>query len=80
MSFPPNAYPCLIGIFCDQCGEAEEHDYLVHEDWTQEQRFACARRHLNTVGWRCDESGDFCPEHAAASPAGQAETDEREQG
>lgn len=65
-------YPHWIGIFCDICEETNEGDYLVSDDWTQEQRFACARRHLNTIGWRCDESGDFCPEHAA--PGGPENT------
>lgn len=66
--FPANSYPCLIGIFCDVCGETDERDYLVHEDWTQQQRFAAARKHLNANGWRCDVAGDFCPEHAKERP------------
>lgn len=58
--------PCQIGVFCDRCGETEDHDYWVPEDSTQPERFEIARKTLRGRGWRCDEVGDFCPECLAA--------------
>lgn len=55
-------YPAQIGVFCDDCGTAVEHDYLVSDEMDQAQRFEVARTHLReTEGWQCDEAGDHCP-------------------
>lgn len=66
VTFPPGCYPALIGVFCDRpgCAAVHEADYLVHERDDQATRFGYARAELRREGWRCDESGDFCPAHA----------------
>jgi hypothetical protein len=59
---PVEAYPCGIGVFCDNCGTEEVHDYLVVDDMDQQERFEVARRHLEkNENWRCTEAGDYCP-------------------
>lgn len=56
------AYPCGIGVYCDECGIEVRGDYLVTDDMTSEQRLACARTDLSTrLGWSCTDAGDFCP-------------------
>lgn len=58
---PLELFPSRIGVFCDRCRVVNEQDYMVHEDDDQRTRFGYARTHLNGLGWRCDEQGDFCP-------------------
>ncbi len=65
-SFPPYElakFPCEVAVFCDVCGHEERGDYLVREVDPQETRFEIARKALCAQGWRCDDSGDFCPTH-----------------
>jgi hypothetical protein len=54
-------YPTRIAVFCDRCGTEHAADYLVHEADDQPTRLGYARKHLRSQGWRCDETGDFCP-------------------
>lgn len=60
-------YPTQVGVFCDRCGDTVEADYLVGAEDDQATRFGIARAHLRTVGWQCDDRGDFCPDHATPS-------------
>jgi hypothetical protein len=60
----PTTFPISIVVFCDRCGVEVEHDYLVHDLMTREQRLAVAREHLaRNEGWSCTAAGDFCPDH-----------------
>lgn len=66
VSVPPYdlaRFPCSIAVFCDVCEHEERGDYLVREVDAQETRFGFARAFLRTQGWRCDDTGDFCPQH-----------------
>jgi hypothetical protein len=66
---PPTAFPLSIVVFCDRCGVEVEHDYLVHDLMTREQRLAVAREHLSrNEGWSCTPAGDFCLKHNPAPP------------
>ncbi|MFD0344034.1 hypothetical protein ACFVH0_36110 [Streptomyces sp. NPDC127117] len=61
---PPGtgAFPCQIGVCCDDCGVVVSHDYLVHTGMTKAQRLGVARRHLtDNEAWDCGEAGDLCP-------------------
>jgi hypothetical protein len=73
---PPTTFPLNIAVFCDRCGVEVEHDYVVHDLMTREQRLAVARDHLTcNEGWSCTAAGDYCPEHNPdRAPAG-TETD-----
>jgi hypothetical protein len=67
----PTPYPAQIGVFCDTCGVEIVHDYVVHDQMTQEQRFAVAREHLTrNEGWSCGPDGDFCSRHKPAPKEG----------
>lgn len=57
----PEMFPSQIGVFCDRCRVVFTGDFMVSEDDDQKTRFGYARTHLNDLGWRCDETGDFCP-------------------
>jgi|ERR1035438_1085136 hypothetical protein len=60
---PPRAFPLSIVVFCDRCGVEVEHDYVVHDLMTREQRLAVAREHMaRNEGWSCTASGDYCPD------------------
>lgn len=68
---PPGieAYPSQIGIFCDDCGHTELHDYVVHSAMTRGERLDVARRHLvNQDGWSCTPGLDLCPPCHRARP------------
>ncbi|MBP2583004.1 hypothetical protein J3A78_003482 [Streptomyces sp. PvR006] len=68
---PPGeeAYPCQIGIYCDDCGTTALGDYVVHTGMTQLERYGVARRHLtDNAGWDCGVAGDLCPKHKADEP------------
>lgn len=55
-------YPSSIVVFCDGCGVEVEHDYVVHDLMTREERLGVARAHLvANEGWSCGPEGDFCP-------------------
>ncbi|MGA4995841.1 hypothetical protein [Nonomuraea bangladeshensis] len=54
-------YPSSIGVICDGCGATVERDYVVTDAMTKPERFEIARAALRREGWRCDESGDWCP-------------------
>lgn len=54
-------YPAQLTITCDFCPGEHTADYLVPAESTSTERFEIARKHLRTIGWSCDESGDFCP-------------------
>lgn len=71
VSVPPYAmarFPCSVAVFCDVCEREERGDYLVHEHDSQDVRFGYARAYLRTQGWRCDDTGDFCPDHNTCLP------------
>jgi len=71
---PLTAFPLSIVVFCDRCGTEVEHDYMVHDLMTREQRLAVAREHVaRNEGWSCSADGDFCPD---CKPAPQLEPDE----
>lgn len=57
----PEAYPSLIGVFCDRCGVTVERDYLVSDQDSQKARFEYARAALRAEGWQCTPAGDLCP-------------------
>ncbi|QQC89860.1 hypothetical protein [Streptomyces alfalfae] len=59
-------YPSKIVVFCDECGAEDARDYMVSTEQTSAERLEVARAHLRAQGWRCDESGDYCTEHASA--------------
>ena len=59
----PVMYPSCIVVFCDACGLEHEGDYLVSEADDNATRLGYARAHMLREGWRCDETGDFCPDH-----------------
>ena len=63
---PDSPYPAQVGLFCDTRGCPTEHvaDYLVPADSTAPERHDIAREHLRSIGWSCDEVGDYCPECA----------------
>ena len=68
---PPGteAYPAQIGVYCDDCGITELHDYVVHTGMTKEQRLGVARRHLtDNEGWDCGAAGDLCPDCKGDEP------------
>jgi len=74
-SVPPYSlarFPCQVAVFCDVCGHEERGDYLVREADPQEARFETARAFLRTQGWRCDENGDYCPNHNTESAGATA--------
>jgi len=54
-------YPAQLTITCDFCPGEHTADYLVPAESTSTERFEIAREHLRTIGWSCDENGDFCP-------------------
>lgn len=59
-------FPCQMTVYCDTCGHKATGDYLVREDMTKPERLAVARQHLTQYkGWRTDDTGDYCPAHAA---------------
>jgi hypothetical protein len=60
-------YPTQIGIFCDTCHTVASNEFMVSDDMDRPERAEVARAHMRTLGWRCDESGDFCPEHAGSA-------------
>lgn len=66
MLFQSEAYPCQIGVFCDECGRTVSHDYLVHDGMTKAQQLQVARDHLTVnEGWSCTPDADLCPGCAA---------------
>jgi hypothetical protein len=68
VSIPPyrtDRVPCEVAVFCDVCEHEVRGDYLVYENDSQDVRFRYARAYLRMQGWRCDDTGDFCPDHAA---------------
>lgn len=61
---PLTTFPLSIVVFCDRCGIEAEHDYVVHDLMTREERLGVARTHLTrNEGWSCTAEGDFCPVH-----------------
>lgn len=62
--FRPDRFPCEVAVFCDVCEHEERGDYLVYENDPETVRFRYARAYLRMQGWRCDDTGDFCPDHA----------------
>lgn len=63
-------YPASVGVFCDHCHTAVEHDYIVSDTMTQPERFEVAREHLRTnEGWSCTPEADLCPPCRAAGRA-----------
>lgn len=54
-------YPAQLTITCDDCPGEHTADYLVPAKSTSAEWFEIAREHLRTIGWTCDENGDFCP-------------------
>lgn len=59
-------YPCPVVVHCDLCPAAHRGDYFVLDSDSKETRCGFARAHLRTQGWRCDETGDYCPDHTDA--------------
>lgn len=57
-------YPCCITVFCDVCGLEHTGDYVVSDACDSPTRLGYARAHMRALDWRCDEQGDYCPEHA----------------
>jgi hypothetical protein len=69
LAMPPEAYPCRIGVCCDECGHTVSHDYLVHVGMSRAQRLQVARDHLTAnEGWSCTPAADLCPNCAAKTP------------
>jgi hypothetical protein len=67
LTTPPEAYPCRIAVFCDECRVTVSHDYLVHDAMTKAQRLQVARDHLTAnEGWSCTDGEDLCGPCAAA--------------
>lgn len=63
------AYPCQIGVFCDDCGTTVVHDYIVDTGMTRDERLDGARRHLTAnENWDCGPAGDLCPNCKADEP------------
>lgn len=56
-------YPCAITVHCDLCPTAVRADYLVRDSDGKETRRDIARTYLRTQGWRCGDTGDYCPDH-----------------
>lgn len=73
LATPPEAFPCRIAVFCDECRVTVSHDYLVHDAMTKAQRLQVARNHLvANEGWTCTPAEDVCRQCAAGGgPAGQ---------
>ncbi|MFC8176555.1 hypothetical protein [Streptomyces sp. NPDC057325] len=68
---PPGAeaYPCQIGVYCDDCGLLELHDYVAHTGMTRDERLDAARKYLTEhKGWDCGTAGDLCPDCKADEP------------
>jgi hypothetical protein len=69
----PDEYPSQISVFCDGCGTTVTRDYVVSETMSRPERLEVARASLRGEGWRCDESGDWCPTcKIAAEQSGDA--------
>ncbi|MFF4179650.1 hypothetical protein [Streptomyces sp. NPDC001750] len=63
-------YPCRLGVFCDTCVTTFEGDFIVTDTMTKAERLAVVRDHVRAeLGWQCDRSGDYCPEHKAQNDA-----------
>jgi hypothetical protein len=57
-------YTTRITVYCDVCHAQESGDYVVDDATTKAQRLEFARHRLRGLGWRCDDTGDYCPRHA----------------
>jgi hypothetical protein len=64
---PADRFPSRIVVFCDRCGVEHAGEYLVSEDCDSPTRLGYARKHMRSLGWQCDATGDFCPVHAAVT-------------
>jgi len=73
-------YPCQITVFCDECGDEVTADYLVPADSASAGRLEIAREHLRSIGWSCNEAGDYCPNcvKTRATAPYETETDQPE--
>jgi hypothetical protein len=58
-------YPQQIAVNCDHCDTEHRGDYLVRDIDTEQARFEYARVFLRAQGWRCDATGDHCPDCSA---------------
>lgn len=55
------AFPSLLGIFCDECKIIFSGDFIVHSGMGRDERLGVIRKHMTEVfGWTCDEDGDVC--------------------
>lgn len=63
-------YPSKIVVFCDDCGTEVAGEFMVSTEQTSAERLEVARAHFRGKGWQCDQSGDYCPEHADQPTAG----------
>lgn len=59
-------YPSRICVYCDDCGTQFTGEYMVSEEQTSAERLEVARSHMRTLGWQCNEFGDYCTEHKKA--------------
>jgi len=60
---PLTTFPLRVAVYCDKCGAEVEHDYVVHDLMTHQQRLDVARMYLvRNEGWSCtSDDGDLCP-------------------
>ncbi|MGW8988696.1 hypothetical protein ACWGRF_01975 [Streptomyces zhihengii] len=61
-------YPTRLGIFCDTCRVELQGEFIVTDAMGKAQRLNVIRNHVASLGWRCDASGDYCPECKPAAP------------
>ncbi len=60
-------YPTAITVYCDRCYVDHPGIYVVTDDIGRDERLGFARARMRTIGWSCDEHGDYCPD---CRPAG----------
>lgn len=61
-------YPSRITLFCDECDLHTRVEAIVNENVFSRERLAMGRAYLRTLGWACDEDGDYCPNCTKGTP------------
>ncbi len=54
-------YPNKITLFCDECSKEVSVEVVVTDADSSVTRLEMGRAYLRSLGWRTDETGDFCP-------------------
>ena len=54
-------YPNKITLFCDECSKEVSVEVVVTDADSSVTRLEMGRAYLRSLGWRADETGDFCP-------------------